>query len=125
MARIDPVTARLKRHFIGEVFVSVFGSRPFAIVVGAVIGVLLKRWLESDWSGFLAFVAAVLAVMFVYRGLALHRERTSRARTLLKTRRVMRPDPEAESLVRSQNLHRAVVGNAIKLFVHPLSLIHI
>ena len=57
--------------------------------------------------------------MFAYRAFALDNERKSRAKTALETRRVMRPDPEAESLVQSANLHRAVVGNVIELFVHP------
>jgi hypothetical protein len=109
----------LRRHFLGELLVTVLESKILAMVITAVIATLLRQWLVRNWVSFLQCTVAVLVASVTYYGVKLYRERRLRARTRLETRAVMRPDADSEALATSTNLSLAVVGNAVELFVHP------
>ena len=119
MVFLAHLAVRLRRHFIGELLVGVVQSKILAMVAAAVIGALLRQWLVTDWRSFLKWTAAAVVVIVANHAFKIYGERKFRAKTRLETRRVMRPDPEAESLARATNLSLSVVGNAIELFVHP------
>jgi hypothetical protein len=109
----------LKRRFIGQLVQTFWNSKVPAFFLGAVATVVLKKWIEAHPIGASLAIGVFLLVLLSYHAWRLQKENRSASRAIEASAQVMRPDPAAELLAKSSNQSRAVVGNAIELFVKP------
>jgi hypothetical protein len=101
------------------VLLAFFDSKFWFFILGLVVPVFLKKWIELHLFGSLVSIFVLTLLVLSYYGWRIHTRNRSAASATEADRLAMRPTKEAELLVAASNQARAVVGNTVELHINP------